>query len=153
MPCPPPTAFETNTTTDKGLIEMSYNDPISDLTTRLRNALRNRAKTVNCLNTRVCRGICDVLKAEGYIGGYDVIDNGLSGILRVHLKYGPRGETILNNIRRESKPGRRVYSGVSDLPRPLDGLGISIVSTSRGVLSDRQCREMNVGGELLAIVE
>ncbi len=132
---------------------MSFNDPISDLLTRIRNGLRNRSTTVNCINSRVCRGVCDVLRDEGYIQSYDVIDNGLGGLIRVHLKYGPRGETILHNIRRESKPGKRVYTGVDSLKRPLDGLGISIVSTSRGVLSDRKCREFKVGGELLATVD
>ncbi|MCC6907564.1 MAG: 30S ribosomal protein S8 [Phycisphaerales bacterium] len=132
---------------------MSFNDPVSDLLTRIRNGLRNQSTTVNCVNSRVCRGVCDVLRDEGYIQSYDVIDNGLGGLIRVHLKYGPRGETILHNIRRESKPGKRVYTGVDNLKRPLDGLGISIVSTSRGVLSDRKCREFKVGGELLATVD
>lgn len=132
---------------------MSFNDPISDLLTRIRNGLRNRAKTVNCVNSRVCRGVCDVLRDEGYIQNYDVIDNGLGGLIRVHLKYGPRGETVLHSLRRESKPGKRVYTGVENLKRPLDGLGICIVSTSHGVLSDRKCRELKVGGELLATVD
>jgi len=132
---------------------MSFNDPISDLLTRIRNGLQNRAKTVNCFNNRVCRGVCDVLRNEGYIQSFDVIDNGLSGLIRVHLKYGPRGETILHTLRRESKPGKRVYSGIEHLKRPLDGLGICILSTSHGVLSDRQCRELKVGGELLATVD
>lgn len=132
---------------------MSFNDPISDLLTRIRNGLQNRAKTVNCLNSRVCRGVCDVLRDEGYIQSFDVIDNGLSGLIRVHLKYGPRGETVLHSLRRESKPGKRVYTGIEHLKRPLDGLGICIVSTSHGVLSDRKCRELKVGGELLATVD
>lgn len=132
---------------------MSFNDPISDLLTRIRNGLQNRSKTVNCLNSRVCRGVCDVLRDEGYIQSFDVIDNGLSGLIRVHLKYGPRGETVLHTLRRESKPGKRVYTGIEHLKRPLDGLGICIVSTSHGVLSDRKCRELKVGGELLATVD
>jgi len=132
---------------------MSFNDPISDLLTRIRNGLQNRAKTVNCINSRVCRGVCDVLRDEGYIQNFDVIDNGLSGLIRVHLKYGPRGETVLHTLRRESKPGKRVYTGIEHLKRPLDGLGICILSTSHGVLSDRKCRELKVGGELLATVD
>ncbi len=132
---------------------MSFNDPISDLLTRIRNGLQNRATTVNCINSRVCRGVCDVLRDEGYINNFDVIDNGLSGLIRVHLKYGPRGETILHTLRRESKPGKRVYTGIDRLKRPLDGLGICILSTSHGVLSDRKCRELKVGGELLATVD
>jgi small subunit ribosomal protein S8 len=132
---------------------MAINDPISDMLTRIRNATRNKSKTVNCLNSRVCRGIADVLRDEGYITGYDVIEDGRSGQIRVRLKYGPRGEVLINKIERQSKPGRRVYSGVEELPRPIQGLGIAIVSTSRGVLSDRKCRQEKIGGELLAVVE
>ena len=128
-------------------------DPIADMLTRIRNATRNRHKTVNCLNSRVCRGIADVLKAEGYITGYDVIEDARQGQIRVKLKYGPRGETLIHKIERASTPGRRVYRGVEELPKPLQGLGIAIVSTSRGVLSDRSCRTERVGGELLAVVE
>lgn len=132
---------------------MAVNDPIADMLTRIRNAVRNRAKSVDCLNSRVCRGIADVLRDEGYIAGYDVIDDGRQGVIKIRLKYGPRGETTIHALRRESKPGRRVYRKVSDLPRPMQGLGIAIVSTSRGVLSDRACRTEKVGGELLATIE
>jgi len=131
---------------------MAFNDPISDMLTRIRNAARNRMKTVNCLNSKVCRGIADVLLSEGYISGYDVIDDGKQGLIRVTLKYGPRGETILHVIKRDSKPGCRVYRKVDELDRPKQGLGISIVSTSHGVFSDRTCREKRVGGELLCTV-
>lgn len=132
---------------------MSFNDPISDMLTRLRNALRNKAKTVECLNSRVCRGIADVLRDEGYIEGYDVKNDGRTGVIHVKLKYGPRGERVLNTIKRHSKPGCRVYSKVEELPRPLQGLGIAIVSTSKGVLSDRKCRTEKVGGELICVVD
>ncbi len=132
---------------------MALTDCISDMLTRIRNATRNKSKTVNCLNSRVCRGIADVLRDEGYIVGYDVIEDGRQGQIRVRLKYGPRGEVLINKIERQSKPGRRQYSGVEDLPRPIQGLGIAIVSTSKGVLSDRKCREARIGGELLAVVE
>jgi small subunit ribosomal protein S8 len=131
---------------------MSINDPISDMLTRIRNAARNRAKTVICLNNRVCRGIAGVLKEEGYIDSFEVIDDGRSGRIRIRLKYGPRGEVILHELKRESKPGRRVYRKVDDLARPLQGLGIAVVSTSRGVMSDRKCRVDRVGGELLCTV-
>lgn len=131
---------------------MAVNDPIADMLTRIRNALRNRAKTVNCLNSRVCRGIADVLVKEGYINSFDVIEDGHQGLIRVHLKYGARGEKLIHSVHRESKPGCRVYRRVDDLPRPIQGLGISIVSTSRGVLSDRMAREQRVGGELLCTV-
>jgi small subunit ribosomal protein S8 len=132
---------------------MALNDPMSDMLTRIRNATRNKSKTVNCVNSRVCRGIADVLRDEGYIVGYDVIEDGRQGQIRVRLKYGPRGEVLISKIERRSKPGRRVYSAVDDLPRPIQGLGIAIISTSRGVLSDRKCRAERVGGELLAVVE
>ncbi len=131
---------------------MAVSDPIADMLTRIRNALRNRAKTVPCLNSRVCRGIADVLVKEGYISSYDVIEDGRQGIIRVHLKYGPRGEKIIHALHRESKPGCRVYRKVDGLPRPIQGLGIAIVSTSSGVLSDRMAREQRIGGELLCTV-
>ncbi len=132
---------------------MSLNDPVSDLLTRIRNAARNRSKNVKCLNSKVCRGICGVLQSEGYIEGFDVIDDGRQGTIRVNLKYGPAGETILHTLKRESKPGCRVYCGVTDIPRPLGGLGIAVVSTSQGVKSDRVCRKENIGGELLATID
>ncbi len=132
---------------------MALTDPIADMLTRIRNAVRNQSEQVNCRNSKICRGIAEVLKAEGYINGYDVIDDGRQGVLRVSLRYGPLGEQLINRIQRESKPGRRLYTKVDDLPRPLAGLGIGIVSTSMGVLSDRQARTEHVGGELLCIVE
>jgi small subunit ribosomal protein S8 len=132
---------------------MPSTDPIADMLTRIRNAVRNKSKTVNILNSRVCRGIADVLRDEGYVVGYDVIEDGRQGQIRVRLKYGPRGEILISKLERRSKPGRRVYSGVEELPRPLQGLGIAIVSTSRGVKSDRSCRTERLGGELLCVVE
>lgn len=131
---------------------MSLNDPVSDMLTRIRNAARNRRKSVVCLNSKVNRGIADVLKSEGYITDYEVVEDGRQGQLKVQLRYGPRGERILHTLKRESTPGRRVYTKVDDLPVPVQGLGIAIVSTSKGVLSDRRCREEKVGGELLATV-
>lgn len=131
---------------------MSVNDPIADMLTRIRNAARNRSKDVTCLNSRVCRGIADVLRDEGYIGGYDLVEDGRQGKIKIKLKYGPRGETILHTLKRQSKPGQRVYKSVEELPRPIQGLGICIVSTSRGVMSDRKCRTDRVGGELLCVI-
>lgn len=131
---------------------MAFNDPISDMLTRIRNAGRNHMKSVNCRNSKVCRGIAGVLLSEGYITGYDVIEDGVQGLIRIELKYGPQGETILHALKRNSKPGCRVYRKVDELERPQQGLGISIVSTSRGVFSDRKCREERVGGELLCTV-
>lgn len=132
---------------------MSLSDPIADMLTRIRNAVRNRAKTVNCLNSKVCRGIAEVLVDEGYIEGFDQIDDGHQGQIKIRLKYGPRGEIVIHRLTRESKPGRRVYRRVDDLSRPIQGLGITIVSTSMGVFSDRKCRSERVGGELLCTVE
>ena len=131
---------------------MSLQDLTADMLTRVRNAIRNQAPTVDCLNNKLNQGVAGVLVAEGYIKSYDVIDDGRQGILRVQLKYGPRGEQIIHSIDRVSKVGRRVYSRVGDLPRPLQGLGIAIVTTSKGVLSDRRCREENIGGEVVAVV-
>lgn len=131
---------------------MAVNDPIADMLTRIRNAVRARRKTVDCLNSRVCRGIAAVLQEEGYVAGFDLVEDGRQGLLRIRLKYGPRGEPVLNQIKRESKPGRRDYRAVEAIPRPVGGLGIAIVSTSRGVLSDRKARTERVGGELLCTV-
>ena len=132
---------------------MAINDPIADMLTRIRNAARNRSKSVDCFNNKVCRGIAAVLRDEGYIESFDVVEDGRSGKLKLKLRYGTRGETILHSLNRESKPGRRVYRSVDDLPRPLQGLGISIVSTSRGVMSDRKARQERLGGELLCTID
>jgi len=120
--------------------------------TRIRNALRARHEIVTTPASKVCEGILSVLKEEGYIQDYKRIEDAKQGLLRVYLKYGSAGEDVVNELKRVSTPGRRVYSGVEDIPRPLNGLGVSIVSTSRGVLSDRKCREMNIGGEVLCTV-
>jgi small subunit ribosomal protein S8 len=132
---------------------MALSDTIADMLTRVRNAVRNKAAKVDCRNSKICAGIAKVLLAEGYIIGYDVIEDGRQGILRLQLKYGPAGEHLIQRITRISKPGCRVYRGVEELPRPLAGLGIAVVSTPKGVLSDRQARKEHVGGELLCTVE
>ena len=132
---------------------MALSDPLGDLLTRIRNAQRQGIHSITSPASRLRANVLEVLKREGYIGGYDLLDDGRQGVIRIQLKYGPRGEPLVQLLKRESTPGRRVYQGVEDLPRPMEGLGIAIVSTSKGVLSDRQCREMRVGGELLATVE
>ena len=129
-----------------------WSDPVADMLTRIRNAARVRRRVVKVPASKVKAGIAQVLLDEGYIDGFDTIDDAKQGFLRIDLKYGPRGEDLIHVIRRESRPGRRVYSSCAALPRVRDGLGIAIVSTSRGVLSDRQCREKNIGGELLCSV-
>jgi len=131
---------------------MSLSDPIADMLTRVRNALRARHETVNVRASKICEGVCGVLKEEGYIKDYARIEDDKQGLLRVYLKYGPMGQDVVTEIKRTSRPGRRVYCGVKDLPRPLNGLGIAIVSTSKGVFSDRKCRRENVSGEVLCTV-
>ncbi|MBX3355579.1 MAG: 30S ribosomal protein S8 [Phycisphaeraceae bacterium] len=131
---------------------MPLHDLTADMLTRIRNALRNRSKSVHCLNNKLNRGIAQVLVDEGYVRGFDVIEDGRQGLLRIDLKYGTRGEQIINEIRRVSRTGCRIYKGMEDIPRPLQGLGICIVSTSRGVMSDRKCREVKIGGEVVATV-
>jgi len=129
-----------------------WSDPIADMLTRIRNGARVRKRVVDVPASKVKAGIAGVLRDEGYIRGFDKIDNAKQGVLRIELKYGPQGEDLIHMIKRESRPGRRVYTACSELPRVRDGLGIAIVSTSRGVMSDRQCRENNIGGELLCSV-
>jgi small subunit ribosomal protein S8 len=131
---------------------MSLSDPIADMLTRIRNAVRINNKQVNVKASKICEGIAAVLKTEGYIEDFDKIDDGNQGILRVTLKYDQDGNSIINEIARTSKPGRRIYSSVEKLPRVLAGMGIAIVSTSEGVMSDKSCREKNVGGEILCTV-
>lgn len=131
---------------------MTISDPVADMLTRIRNATRNRAKSVVCLNNKVCQGVAGVLKSEGYINDYEVVADKKQGTIHIDLKYGPRGEVLITEIKRMSKPGCRVYRGSGKIPQPMQGLGISIVSTSHGVLSDRSCREKNVGGELLCVI-
>ncbi|MFH1108805.1 MAG: 30S ribosomal protein S8 [Planctomycetota bacterium] len=130
-----------------------WSDPIADMLTRIRNAVRVRRKQVSIPSSKLKVGIARVLLEEGYINGFDVVADTKQGVLRIDLKYGPRGEDIIHRIRRESKAGCRVYKKVGELPQVLDGLGISIVSTPKGVLSDRACREMNVSGEWLCTVQ
>lgn len=120
--------------------------------TRIRNATRADKATVDVKASKVCQGIAEVLKSEGYIVGYDRIDDGKQGFLRITLKYDPDGQPAITEIQRISKPGCRKYSSVDDLPVVLGGMGITIVSTSKGIISDRSCRESKVGGEVLCTV-
>ncbi|MEK6675931.1 MAG: 30S ribosomal protein S8 [Planctomycetota bacterium] len=129
-----------------------WSDPVADMLTRIRNAVTNRRKEVVIPASCLKAAIAKVLQGEGYINSFDQIEDGLQGRLRIQLKYGVRGETVLHKLQRESTPGCRVYKKFADLPRVLDGMGVCIVSTSRGVMSDRQCREEKLGGELLCTV-
>ncbi len=131
---------------------MSLTDPIADMLTRIRNAARVFKPRVDISGSKICAGIARVLKEEGFIEDFKFIEDKTQGIVRIYLKYGPEGQPIINTIKRESRPGLRVYKPVSQLPRVLSGLGIAVVSTSQGIMSDRQCRKANIGGELLATV-
>jgi len=131
---------------------MSLSDPIADMLTRIRNAVRINSKQVNVKASKICEGIAVTLKNEGYIEDFDRIDDGRQGILRIALKYDQDGTPVISEITRTSKPGRRVYTSVKDLPHVLGGMGIAIVSTSKGVMSDKSCRRNNISGEILCVV-
>ena len=131
---------------------MSLSDPIADMLTRIRNAVRINREQVNIKASNICEGIVTVLKKEGYIEDFDRIDDGNQGILRVTLKYDQDGKPVISEVTRTSKPGRRIYLPVDQLPHVLAGYGIAIVSTSKGVMSDKNCRQANVGGEILCTV-
>ena len=127
-------------------------DPIADMLTRVRNAVRIERPHVEMPSSKVKRGVAEVLKREGYIWDFQVEQQEPVEQLRLELKYGPNGERVIRHIKRVSKPGRRVYSKAKDLRPILNGLGISVISTSRGVISDREARQRNVGGEVLCEV-
>jgi small subunit ribosomal protein S8 len=131
---------------------MNNQDPIADMLTRIRNANRVGRRLVLIPKSKICTGIAAVLREEGYIEEFDVIDDERQGQIRVKLKYSNTGEKVIHAIDRESKPGCRVYRKVDELPIVLNGMGIVVISTSKGVMSDRKARENNVGGELLCTV-
>ncbi|MCA9080606.1 MAG: 30S ribosomal protein S8 [Planctomycetaceae bacterium] len=127
-------------------------DPVADMLTRVRNALLIERPYVDIPHSKLKEGIAQVLQREGYIWDYEIVEAPPQNVLRVNLKYSPTGERVIQHICRVSKPGRRLYSGVKDTPNVLQGLGISILSTNKGVLSNREARQQNVGGELLCEV-
>ena len=127
-------------------------DPIADMLTRIRNGVSVERPHVEMPLSKVKRGLADVLKREGYIWDWQEVESSPVNALRLELKYGPNGERVIQKIKRVSKPGRRVYSRANELAPVLNGLGISVVSTSRGVLSDREARQRNLGGEVLCEV-
>jgi len=131
---------------------MNNQDPIADMLTRIRNSNRVGRKVVLVPKSKICTGIAQVLKDEGYINEYDIVDDGKQGQIRIALKYTNTGEKVIHELDRQSKPGRRLYRKVDDLPSVLNGMGIAVVSTSKGVMSDRSARQQNVGGELLCTV-
>ena len=125
-------------------------DPIADMLTRIRNAVRVERQYVDMPVSAIRRGVAEVLKREGYIWDFAELEGTPVKQLRIELKYGPNGERLIQSVRRVSKPGRRVYAKCADLRPVMNGMGISIVSTSRGVISDREARQQKLGGEVLA---
>jgi small subunit ribosomal protein S8 len=136
----------------EGTLTKMITDPIADMLTRIRNAVRVERSHVEMPMSKVKRGLAEVLKREGYIWDWGEVTAEPVSRLRIELKYGPNGERVIQSIRRVSKPGRRVYSSARDLKPVLNGLGIQIISTSRGVISDREARQRNLGGEVLCEV-
>ena len=124
-------------------------DPIADMLTRIRNAVRIERTILDMPASNMRRGIAQVLKDEGYIWDYEEIETAPARTLRLHMKYGPNGEHVIQHIKRISTPGRRVYRKAKELRPVLNGLGITVISTSTGVISDREARQKNVGGEVL----
>lgn len=127
-------------------------DPIADMLTRIRNAIAVEHPYVDIPMSRVKQGIADVLQKEGYIWDYEVVEDKPRNILRVNLKYGPNGERVISHLERVSKPGRRQYRQIREVKDVLGGLGISVISTSKGIMSNREAKSQNIGGELLCEV-
>jgi small subunit ribosomal protein S8 len=131
---------------------MQITDPIADMLTRIRNANNAKHDTVDVPASNMKKSIAQILLEEGYIKNFQLIDDGTQGVIRITLKYGAGKEKVISGLRRVSKPGLRVYAGADELPKVLRGLGIAIVSTSKGVMTDKKAREAHVGGEVLAFI-
>ena len=131
---------------------MQITDPIADMLTRIRNAGSARHETVDVPNSKMKKAIAEILLEEGYIKSFQIIDDGTQGTIRITLKYLPGKEKAIQGLRRVSKPGLRVYAGADELPQVLRGLGIAIISTSKGIMTDKKARAQHVGGEVLAFV-
>ena len=131
---------------------MQITDTIADLLTRIRNAASAKHNTVEIPASNMKKAICQILVDEGYIKSFSVTEDGKQGIIKVVLKYGEGKTPVIKGLRRVSKPGLRIYSNVEELPKVMKGLGIAIISTSKGVMTDRQARKENVGGEVLAFI-
>ncbi len=131
---------------------MSMSDPVADMLTRMRNAIMAKYNRVDIPASRLKINVAKVMKAEGYIKNYKVIKDNRQGLLRVYLRYDEQARPVIQGLKRISKPGRRVFAGADDLPEVLNGLGVNIVSTSRGLMTDKQAREENVGGEVLCSI-
>ena len=131
---------------------MTMTDPIADMLTRIRNANTVKHETVDVPASNIKKEIVRILLEEGFVRGYDVIEDEKQGIIRIQLKYGQSGERVISGLKRISKPGMRVYAANHEIPKVLNGLGISVISTSKGILTDRQARKENVGGEVICYV-
>lgn len=131
---------------------MVMTDPIADMLTRIRNALVVKHEEIQVPASNIKKAIADILAEEGYIKGYKIIDDGLQGILKITLKYTPNNERVISGLKRISKPGLRVYARKDEVPKVLGGLGIAIISTSKGVMTDKQARKLGVGGEVLCYI-
>lgn len=131
---------------------MQITDPIADLLTRIRNANTQKHETVDCPSSKMKVAIVDILANEGYIKGYQIIEDGKQNVIRMTLKYSPSGERVISGLKRVSKPGLRYYASAEEMPRVLKGLGTAIVSTSKGVLTDKAARKEHIGGEVLCFV-
>ena len=130
---------------------MQMSDVIADMLTRIRNANNAKHETVDIPASGMKKAIADILVAEGYVKGYQIVEDGKQGIIRVTLKYNGK-EKVIKGLRRVSKPGLRIYASCEDMPRVMNGLGVAIVSTSKGIMTDKQARKQNIGGEVLAFV-
>ncbi len=131
---------------------MQITDPIADLLTRIRNANSAKHTSVDVPASNMKKAIVEILKNEGYIKEYQIIEDGKQGVIRITLKYGPNNEKVISGLKRVSKPGLRFYASVDELPRVLKGLGIAIISTSKGIMTDKEARKAHMGGEVLAFV-
>ena len=131
---------------------MTMTDPIADMLTRIRNANTVGHETVEIPASKMKKAIAEILKAEGFIADYEVIEDNKQGTIKVTMKYGARKERVINGIKKISKPGLKVYAKADDVPRVLGGLGIAIISTSHGVVSDKEARKLGVGGEVICYV-
>lgn len=131
---------------------MHITDPIADMLTRIRNANSAKHETVDVPASNMKKAIAQILVDEGYVKGFKVTDDGKQGVIRLVLKYGVNKSQVITGLRRVSKPGLRMYSNVEDMPKVMRGLGVAIVSTSKGIMTDRQARRENVGGEVLAFI-
>lgn len=131
---------------------MHITDPIADMLTRIRNANSAKHETVDIPASNMKKAIAQILLDEGYITAYKVIEDEKQGVIRVTLKYGENKSQVITGLRRVSKPGLRIYSNVEDMPKVMKGLGVAIISTSKGIMTDREARKQNVGGEVLAFV-